>query len=515
MSDPRRFSREEVEALYAALKGRFRARGHGSIKKTEQALGLQKDYYSKNRRRGRLDTGVLISTLRCLDVDLGEFFGEVFGDGHRGDGRRGDEAARDPDGEAGGVALVGELETAGESMLRRAAKKSVAMAVEPSGGPSRRDFRDWLARIDDLRYTQPDAAIVEAWSRVDEIPAGMEAPYLAVLGSCYRMIGNLGYARECLTWAMERSGGDDDVLGDVYQRLSYVLAYEGDHAEAVGLTQKACGLYVRSGNWPRVGRALVDQAHSLFYLDELDKAEAALAAAQPHVRDEDLRYTFSIEQYASTIAARRGDVEGCLEHAERARRLAPYPLAEGMLLQTMGELLRGLGQFARASEAYSRALDKVRHNPVNVLRVLVELADCMLHQLRMTKAAVKRRRLVAGIREVADRARSLAADLKGNRLAQAAIDHLALASLDHDLESIAAARNAAEACGGLQPRGDSLGDRVRRFRRIHGLSLDRLAGECGVPAPTLRKIETGATPGTTYRPKLERWLADRRPELSL
>ena len=72
-----RYSRAEVRRIHEALRRAFRAAGHGSIRRTEKALGLYKGYFAYHRQREALDVGVLLATLHLLDIDFGNFFRET------------------------------------------------------------------------------------------------------------------------------------------------------------------------------------------------------------------------------------------------------------------------------------------------------------------------------------------------------------------------------------------------------------------------------------------------------
>ncbi len=59
------------------LKEKLRAAGPGTVRETEQALGLYRGYIRYHRHRQELDLGTLLAILKRLDIQPLDFFAEV------------------------------------------------------------------------------------------------------------------------------------------------------------------------------------------------------------------------------------------------------------------------------------------------------------------------------------------------------------------------------------------------------------------------------------------------------
>ncbi len=78
MSRPKRtLCRDEVDAAHFVLKEKLRAAGPGTVRETEQALGLYRGYIRYHRHRQELDLGTLLAILKRLDIRPLDFFAEV------------------------------------------------------------------------------------------------------------------------------------------------------------------------------------------------------------------------------------------------------------------------------------------------------------------------------------------------------------------------------------------------------------------------------------------------------
>jgi tetratricopeptide (TPR) repeat protein len=285
--------------------------------------------------------------------------------------------------------------------------------------------------------------------------------------------------------------------------MSYVVAYDS-FDEALELAERATGLYARGGNLPRLGQALVDQAKYLIHLEEPRKAKAALAFARRYVAESDERNQFAIEQFLVAISHQLGDIEACRKHIKAARKIAPNALFEGMLLNTLGDLCRDLKDFDEAAEAYREEIALVAGFPLHALLATVDLVYVLARQGRAGEA-------VAAARSVS----RYAGCVSGSSAAEAALLDVYKSLCKGILRSndIARLRNAV--AGILEaPRTDTLADRLRRCRRLRGISRTQAAAESGVPFESFRKIESGVMPGTIYVAKLDSWLASCRPELA-
>lgn len=267
-------AREEIRRIHGVLRELFRKAGHGSIRRTERQLGLYQGYYRRSRHNGHLDLEVLFATLRTLAVEPADFFAEVYG------------------------------------------MRSAAAAVErpqPLSAEARK-VRDRLDELDDRRYEDAGAVLAELRLRVGKVPEELAAIKVGIEASCLRMLGDLPQARALLEDAARWAKGD--ALGDVHQRLVTVETDSGNPRAALDHALRAGEIYLRTGNGPRLGQSLVDQAKALWHLDEFEPAERALTMARSLVVGSDRRHIFAIEQYSMAIAGTAGDIERCERHAK-------------------------------------------------------------------------------------------------------------------------------------------------------------------------------------------------------
>ncbi len=71
-------SEEAVRKVQDLLEIAMYERGRGTITRIQDFLGLGKDYFARQRRRNRLDVGILLSALEHLDIDPFDFFTEAW-----------------------------------------------------------------------------------------------------------------------------------------------------------------------------------------------------------------------------------------------------------------------------------------------------------------------------------------------------------------------------------------------------------------------------------------------------
>ena len=112
-----------VERVHTVLREKFALEGHGSIRRTEQELGLYDGYYKISRKRAKMDLGVLFATLKVLAVDPVDFFTEVL---------RGEEGESEP------MALmdpeIGEITEQVIDIAKRRAKEELGVDLEEGNG---------------------------------------------------------------------------------------------------------------------------------------------------------------------------------------------------------------------------------------------------------------------------------------------------------------------------------------------------------------------------------------------
>ncbi|MEE8522558.1 MAG: hypothetical protein V3T72_01400 [Thermoanaerobaculia bacterium] len=167
-------------------------------------------------------------------------------------------------------------------------------------------------------------------------------------------------------------------------------------------------------------------------------------------------------------------------------------------------MCRDLERFDEATRAYCEQIELVAEFPLHALLATVDLVYVLARQRRDAEA-------VAAALSVTGHMGCVS----GNLLAEAALVDLYNNACKGILRSSQVARLREVVTGIIDaPCTDTLGDRLRRCRRLRGISRNQAAVESGVPSESLRKIESGVMPGTVYAPRLRSWLASCRPELA-
>lgn len=149
-----------------------------------------------------------------------------------------------------------------------------------------------LESLEELAHDEPVGAIRLAETMIGEVPLDLLPRLLAIAGTAYRRLERLDDAMHVLLEA-ERRATDPLDLGDVKQRLAYVIAARGSLDEAIAKVLEAQNLYLLAGDESALGRALVDQGMFLFHRDRLPAAALCLEQALQRLGDGEFRNRFS------------------------------------------------------------------------------------------------------------------------------------------------------------------------------------------------------------------------------
>ncbi len=409
----------ELWRIYRALDLEMRRAGPGSLSRIRKAARVGKNYFRElglrleaGAERG-FDLAVLLRALAALGRDRRDFFTDLYGPP--------DPIAR----------LRTETARLGEPLLI-VTRARQALAGEndcpreetlPFDGAGFPDAR----KLDDHRFKDPRQTLGLIAGALEMVAAGLSPrrgalPLLAVWGSARRMVfdqpGALEEAQQALVTAYELAepSGDPALLGDLLQRIAYVVGDRGDRERALELTDRALVQHTTACHRRGVGRSLVDRGMWLYYLGNPRQAITAQKAALEHLPEDERRNRFSALQGLGLYYQSLGETE-------QARRYASLA----------GEAVDGLGAWFRGKLLWLWASINMADGAHQQAERYLQDVVTIFKQVNPIESAVATTELVrlqlehgkpADAYEAARKAVELIGPLKGNRLAVGAIEEL-------------------------------------------------------------------------------------------
>ncbi|MCP3962211.1 MAG: hypothetical protein GY719_30580 [bacterium] len=185
---------------------------------------------------------------------------------------------------------------------------------------------------------------------------------LAVYGSALRMTEDHDAAQQTLVLALERAEptGDYGLLGDLLQRLAYVVADRcGDVHRAARLAARATDLHLLAGDLNAVGKSLVDRGLWLYELSQFDEVLAILRRALELLADGEHRNRFSAFQLLGLSCRELGDLERAQQYVSLAAELAPRvgPWLAAKLLRLRARIAVDRQRYLAAEEHLREAIE--------------------------------------------------------------------------------------------------------------------------------------------------------------
>ncbi len=306
----------EIRRIYRELDRLLDDAGYGSRKRTQADAGVGGSYLRDLRARlaaGKktgYDLGVLLRLLEALGVGRRAFFGTVYN-------------LPEPISlcqlEARRLGEPPEVVAKVRDLLRLEEWQPLTEVPEP------------IQRIDAHRYQDARAAREIARGELIKVKAGLlpiawGLPLLAVYGSALRSTDAYGRALKTLVAALEvaESIGDVSALGDLLQRLAYVVAdRSGDHRWALALAREATDYHLRARDLNSVGKTFVDRGLWLYKLGELDEAIQMQQSALGYLEDDAHHSRCAALHIVGVCHRELGELDCAQDFACRARELAP------------------------------------------------------------------------------------------------------------------------------------------------------------------------------------------------
>ncbi len=420
---------DDLLRIYQAIEREARAAGPGTLTRMLRAAGVGKNYLRQVRRRleageaKSCDLAVLLRALDFLGHDRMSFFADLFGSPNPLERLRTETARLGEPPEI--VARVRQLLAAGDG-------ESLPGPLPGAGAPesSRRTGEGLPAdvqRLDDLRFHDPRQTLELVADALRFVEAGVTprwtaVPLLAVWGSARRMVfdrpNTLDEAQQALLAAYEiaEPWGAAALLGDLLQRLGYVVADRDHRRWALALTDLALVKHATGSHRRGIARTLVDRGMWLYYLGKPRQAIEAQRAALEQLPEDEQRHRFSAFQNLGLCYRELGE-------PERARRYASF--AE--------ETVSGLGDWLRAKLLWLMAFLSLDEDDDRQAEQFLEEVIGLFRPIHPIESAVATTDLVriqiqyrrpAAAYQTARNAVYLIGALKKNRIAAAAIEDL-------------------------------------------------------------------------------------------
>ena len=276
----------------------IRRRPRGTISAVCHAAGKKANWWHGRVEAGTIALGELLFVLDHLGLEPAAFFRSVLGEEE-------DLALDRPVGEAPTIVLR--------------ARERLAEGREGPGLGSA-----YLETLDGERYENAEEAAAQALWAVERIELSLLPRLLGVAGSTYRMQYLLGQAYHTLHagLTLARKGRDALAEANLVQRLAYVVADDGLHGRALRLAEQAAWLYLRHGDRPGMGTALVDQGMYLYYLDRPTEAIRMQEIALEMLDPTNVRNRCTALHGLALYYRRLGDLSAAQAEAARAEGLA-------------------------------------------------------------------------------------------------------------------------------------------------------------------------------------------------
>jgi len=378
--------------LVRALDHEIRSRGHGSIRGIDRAVGRGEGWWQRRVEAGDLSFHQLLIVLDHLGLNPVRFFRKTMED------QSGLELDR-PRGEP-------------PEIVRRARNRLRA------GGERKGIGETYLDTLDQQRYEEPREVIKLTLWTVDHVELALLPQLLGVAGSAWRLLICLDEAEHAIHAGIEIAQGRDDqrAVGELLQRLSYVVADRGEHAEALRITEKAAMMYLQRGDRVGLGKALVDQGIWLSRLDRPGEAIATLKSAVEWLPDRERRNRCTALQVIALNYRQLGELENALSYVTDAEKAASglEQWAKGKMTWLKSKIHADLGQLDQAAAHLWEVVEIFRQLHTGE----AALATCDLVRVQL------RQGLDVAAYQTATSMRALLEPLRHNKIISAAIGDL-------------------------------------------------------------------------------------------
>ena len=294
----KRFQGTDAERLVRTLDQEIRSRGRGAIRAVDRATGHSEGWWQHRAESGNITVRQLLKVLDHLGLDPVGFVRRALG-------------------AEGGLELDRPRGEPPEIVAK--AWQRVRSGAEGSGVGA-----TYLDTLDQQRYQQPGEVVKLTLWAVDHAELELLPHLLGVAGSAWRLLILLDEAEHAIHAGIEiaEQRGDRATVGNLLQRLSYVLADKGDREEALRLAERAAVIFLRCGDRFELGKALVAQGIWLYYLDRTTEAIETHEIALDHLPRDPSRPRCAAFQCMGLAHQRLGNLNAAKESAIAAEAAA-------------------------------------------------------------------------------------------------------------------------------------------------------------------------------------------------
>lgn len=328
-----------AERLVEALDQEIRGRGRGTIGAVNRATGHSEGWWQHRAESGDITARQLLQILDHLGLDPVKFVRRALG------AEVGLELDR-PTGEPP------EIVPRAWRRLESTETGSVGMG--------------FLDSLDRQRYQEPAKAVSLALWAVDHVELSLLPRLLGIAGSASRLLIQLNEAEHAIHAGIEMAERTNDrsALGNLLQRLSYVVADCGDRVEALKLAESAALVFLRLGDWEGLAKATVEQGIWLYYLKRFEESIEAHKSALDLLPENCSRYRCTIHQYLGLNCRELHHPRQAMEHLTDAESVAAAAeieeWAQSKLTWLRARIHADLGELDQAASLFAAVVETFR-----------------------------------------------------------------------------------------------------------------------------------------------------------
>ncbi|MEM8961753.1 MAG: tetratricopeptide repeat protein [Acidobacteriota bacterium] len=344
------------------LDQEIRGRGRGAISAVERAVGKGEGWWQGRVRAGDITVDQLLGILDHLGLAPSAFVRRALADSRT-------------------LELDRPLGPVPEIVAKAWRRIQDPVDVDGVGAT-------YLETLDRHRYRRPGEVIKMAHWAIDHVEPGLLPRLLGITGSAWRMQMELDNAAHAIHAGLElaHQRSDTATVGDLLQRLSYVLTDQGEQERALGLAERAAAIHLRNRDRAAFGRALVDQGIWLLYLDRPRESIAVLEHALGELAEGPSRSRMAALHCLGLAHQRSGNLGAALEHAIAAPRAVARigRWDEAKLLWLRGRIYHDLERFDQAVECFEEVVMILRQ--IHLGEAVLATCELLRAQLSLGEA---------------------------------------------------------------------------------------------------------------------------------
>ena len=256
-------------------------------------------------------------------------------------------------------------------------------------GKTKESMREALEEFDELRYSDPSAAIVGILGFLEDLEPELVPVALGVLGSALRLRRDYGVAESVIRRGLEyaEESLDHATAGNLFQRLSMVFWAQLEYREALVENGRAIAKHFDADYEVGLARSYVDRGVIVGSLGHLEWSNKCFKAGLRLLPEGEPRNLATALQGLSHNLLELGDLPQALFYFEATEKVPLDPLNSAKVEWFRGTTLSELGRFEEAIERLSNAIEKLFIlSPNNAAVATIDLACTFLKAGEFKKA---------------------------------------------------------------------------------------------------------------------------------